>query len=63
MSLFLGQGFEGVYRVQGLFHDQVKAQMGLLPESSYLPKRGNSMPREVLEEEHFSPPFNELGHS
>lgn len=31
-------------------------------ESSYLPKRDDSVSREVLEEEHFSLPSNELGH-
>lgn len=31
-------------------------------KASYLPKRENSVPREVLEEEHFSLPLDELGH-
>lgn len=32
VSLLLGLGIQRSYRVQGLFHVQVKAQLGLFPE-------------------------------
>lgn len=64
VSLLLGLGrFGGVtgFRVFSMFGS--KHSWVCFQESSYLPKRENSVPREVLEEDVFFPlPLNELGH-
>lgn len=53
----------GSYRAQGLFStNRSEHSWVCFQKSSYLPKREKSVPRKVLEEEHFSLPLNELGH-
>lgn len=65
VSLFPGRGTQRSDRVRGLFPSFSKHSWVCFQESSCLPKRENSVPRDVLEEEHvffFPLPLNELGH-
>lgn len=55
-------GFRGATGLRVLSTIGSKHSWVCFQKSSSLPKRENSVPREVLEGEHFSLPSNELGH-